>query len=148
MMTILEVNERLKQRPPFQFVDRVTEFVKGESARGIKNVSINEPYFVGHFPSAPIMPGVLIIECCAQLCSICIDLGEDDGNVDVLLKVDGFKFMKAVIPGDTLDVSVKKIRQGGVLTAFEAVVKVGEETFAKGTLTFAVADKNAVYDRG
>lgn len=146
MMTILEVNERLKQRPPFQFVDRVTEFVKGEKARGIKNVSINEPYFVGHFPGTPIMPGVLVIECCAQLCSICID--SDSDGVDVLLKVDGFRFMKAVIPGDVLDVTVTKSRQGGVLTAFDAVVKVGEEVFAKGTLTFAVADKNKVYDRG
>ena len=101
MMTILEVNKMLKQRPPFQFIDRVIELEPGEYAKGIKNVSVNEPYFVGHFPDAPVMPGVLIVECCAQLCAICIDI-PDDGKINVLLKVDNFRFNKAVIPGDTV----------------------------------------------
>lgn len=147
MMTILEVNKRLQQRPPFQFVDRVTEFEAGEYAKGIKNVSVNEPYFTGHFPDAPVMPGVLIIECCAQLCSICIDFVSEN-TVNVLLKVDNFRFNKAVIPGDTLEITVKKTRSGGTLAAFDARVCVGETVFAKGSLTFAVADKNYVFDRG
>lgn len=67
MMNIMEVNKRLRQRPPFQMIERVLELTPGESARGTKNVCINEPYFMGHFPDAPIMPGVLIIESCAQL---------------------------------------------------------------------------------
>lgn len=62
MMNILEVNKRLKQRPPFQMIEKVLELNSGESAVGIKNVSINEPYFMGHFPDTPIMPGVLIVE--------------------------------------------------------------------------------------
>ncbi len=61
-MNILEINQRIKQRPPFQMIERVTELEPGVSATGIKCVSVNEPYFMGHFPEAPIMPGVLVIE--------------------------------------------------------------------------------------
>lgn len=72
MMNLMEINSRIKQRPPFQMIERVTELEPNVSAKGIKNVSVNEPYFMGHFPDAPIMPGVLIIECAAQLCSLVI----------------------------------------------------------------------------
>ena len=105
MMNIMEVNKRLRQRPPFQMIEKVLELTPGESARGTKNVCINEPYFMGHFPDAPIMPGVLIIESCAQLCSLVIeDDGVNDDLLYVLLKVDNFKFVKPVIPGDVLDI--------------------------------------------
>ena len=77
MMNINDINKRLKQRPPFQMIERVIELTPNESARGIKCVSINEPYFMGHFPDTPIMPGVLIIEACAQLSSLVM---EDDGT--------------------------------------------------------------------
>lgn len=86
----------------------------------LKNVSINEPYFMGHFPDAPIMPGVLIIESCAQLCSLVIDDGgksREEGKLYVLLKVDGFKFVKPVIPGDTLDITVTATRINKVLAS-------------------------------
>lgn len=148
MMTILEVNEKLKQRPPFQFVDRVLEIEPGEYAKGIKNVSINEPYFGGHFPDVPVMPGVLVVECCAQLCAICIKSSDEDGQLNVLLKIDNFRFNKAVIPGDTLEITVKKTRSGGILIAFDATVCIGKTVFAKGSLTFAKADKKYVFDRG
>ena len=69
MMNLLEINQRIKQRPPFQMIERVTELEPNVSATGIKNVSVNEPYFAGHFPDTPIMPGVLLIESAAQLCS-------------------------------------------------------------------------------
>ena len=62
MMNIIEINKRIKQRPPFQMVEKVLEVVPGESVKALKNVSVNEPYFMGHFPDAPIMPGVLVIE--------------------------------------------------------------------------------------
>lgn len=67
MMNLLEINQRIKQRPPFQMIERVTELEPNVSATGIKNVSVNEPYFSGHFPDTPIMPGVLLIESAAQL---------------------------------------------------------------------------------
>ncbi len=149
MMTILEVNGKLKQRPPFQFVDRIIEYTPKEYAKGIKNVTVNEPYFSGHFPDAPVMPGVLLIECCAQMCAVCLDLGEneDPTKINVMLKADGFRFMKAVIPGDTLVITVNKTRSGGPLSVFDAVITVDGEVYVKGTLTFAVADKKAVYER-
>ena len=99
MMNINEVQKRIKQRPPFQMIEKIEEIRGGEYAKGIKNVSINEPYFMGHFPDAPIMPGVLIVEACAQLCSVTIESeGTDESKIWVLLKVDDFKFVKPVIP--------------------------------------------------
>ena len=109
MMNINEVQKRIKQRPPFQMIEKVIEIRGGEYAKGIKNVSINEPYFMGHFPDAPIMPGVLIVEACAQLCSVTIESdGTDEGKIYVLLKCDEFKFVKPVLPGDTLPTRRRK----------------------------------------
>lgn len=147
MKNIDWVNSKIKQRPPFQMIERVTDIVPGESAVGIKNVSVNEPYFVGHFPDAPIMPGVLIIESCAQLCSIAMNTDEkEDGDVlYVLLKVDNFKFVRPVIPGDTLNVSVVKTRAGGTIVSFDATVSVGGTVCAKGSMTFTAVQKSTVY---
>ena len=72
MMNINEVQKRIKQRPPFQMIEKIEEIRGGEYAKGIKNVSINEPYFMGHFPDAPIMPGVLIVEALAQCGAVAI----------------------------------------------------------------------------
>lgn len=146
MMNIFEINKRIAQRPPFQMIEKVTEYVPNESATGIKNVSVNEPYFMGHFPGTPIMPGVLIVESCAQLCSIVIDKEEGalDDTLYVLLKIDGFKFVKPVIPGDQLVISVNKTRQGGTLVVFDAVVKVDDKVYAKGSLTFTTIPKEAL----
>ena len=145
MMNIADINRRIKQRPPFQMIERVTELCPGESAVGIKNVSVNKPYFMGHFPDAPVMPGVLIIESCAQLCSLVVEEAPSDDVLYVLLKVDGFKFVKPVIPGDTLTVSVKKTRAAGTLTSFDAVVTVDGAVRAKGSMTFTAVPKDAVF---
>lgn len=146
MMNIFEINKRIAQRPPFQMIEKVTEYVPNESATGIKNVSVNEPYFMGHFPGTPIMPGVLIVESCAQLCSIVIEKEEGalDDTLYVLLKIDGFKFVKPVIPGDQLVISVNKTRQGGALVVFDCVVKVDDKVYAKGSLTFTTIPKEAL----
>ena len=102
VMNINDINKKIKQRPPFQMIEKVLELEPNVSATGLKNVSVNEPYFMGHFPGNPIMPGVLIIESCAQLCSLVIDAteGPKEDEIMVLLKVDNFKFVKAVIPGE------------------------------------------------
>ena len=146
MLNINDINKRIKQRPPFQMIERVIELNQGESATGIKNVSVNEPYFMGHFPDAPIMPGVLIIESCAQLCSLVFDT--EGGNPDiiyVLLKVDNFKFVKPVIPGDQLVITVTKTKIMGPLAVFDAVVKVNDEIRSKGTMTFTMVEKSKIY---
>lgn len=147
MMNIDEVSMKLPQRPPFQMVDRVIELVPGESSRGRKCVSVNEPYFTGHFPGAPIMPGVLLIESCAQLCSMVMDGPKEKDTLYVLLKVDGFKFLKPVIPGDVMDITVRKVREGGGLFTFEAAVWVGETLHAKGSLTFTSMDRSRIFAR-
>lgn len=148
-MNIFEISQKIAQRPPFQMIERVLELVPGERATGLKNVSVNEPYFTGHFPGTPIMPGVLIVESCAQLCSLVIEKDEKtlDENLYVLLKIDGFKFVKPVIPGDQLVISVSKTRGGGVIVGFDAVVKVDDAVFAKGSLTFTAIPKASVEQR-
>lgn len=145
-MNIYQISEKIAQRPPFQMIERVTELVPNEKATGIKNVSVNEPYFMGHFPGTPIMPGVLIVESCAQLCSLVIEKSPEDLNdkLYVLLKIDGFKFIKPVIPGDRLEITVNKTKGGGVLVGFDCVVKVDGAVFAKGALTFTTIPKEAV----
>jgi 3-hydroxyacyl-[acyl-carrier-protein] dehydratase len=146
MLNINDINKRIKQRPPFQMIERVIDWTPGESATGIKNVCINEPYFMGHFPDAPIMPGVLIIESCAQLCSLVFDT--EGGNPDiiyVLLKVNDFKFVKPVIPGDQLVITVTKTKIMGPLAVFDAVVKVNDEIRSKGTMTFTMVEKAKIY---
>lgn len=149
MMNLLEINKRIKQRPPFQMIERVLELEPNVSARGVKNVSVNEPYFVGHFPEAPIMPGVLLIESAAQLCSLVIapdDAAEDEGRLYVLLKVKDFKFLKPVIPGDTLTIDVKCTMSGAGAYEFSAVISVDGTVKAKGSMLFTSMDKSAVYD--
>lgn len=146
MMNINEVQKRIKQRPPFQMVEKVVELKSGEYAKGIKNVSINEPYFMGHFPDSPIMPGVLIIEALAQLCSVTIEGdGTDESKIYVLLKADEFKFVKPVLPGDTLTLEVTKTGGGAGLVKFDAAAYVEGQLRAKGKLAFCAVDKESIY---
>lgn len=149
MMNLPEINKRIKQRPPFQMIERVLELEPNVSAKGIKNVSVNEPYFIGHFPEAPIMPGVLLIECAAQLCSLVIapdEAANDENKLYVLLKVKDFKFLKPVIPGDTLTIDVKCTISGAGAYEFSAVISVDGTVKAKGSMLFTSMDKSAVYD--
>ena len=129
MMNLLEINQRIKQRPPFQMIERVTE-----------------PYFAGHFPDTPIMPGVLLIESAAQLCSLVFapESVEED-KLYVLLKVKDFKMLRPVIPGDTLIISVNVTMSTKSAFEFACVIKVDGEVRAKGNLLFTTMDKNAVY---
>ncbi|MDD6339910.1 MAG: 3-hydroxyacyl-ACP dehydratase FabZ [Butyrivibrio sp.] len=145
-MNIIEINKRIKQRPPFQMVERVLEVVPGESVKALKNVSVNEPYFTGHFPDAPIMPGVLVIETAAQACSLAIEAdGTDDKTIYVLLKVKDFKFVKPVIPGDTLIIDCKKTMGAAGLFTFAVTISVNDKVRAKGELMFTAVDKESIY---
>lgn len=145
MLNLAEIDARLKQRPPFQMIERVSEWIPGESAVGIKCVSVNEPYFIGHFPNAPIMPGVLITEACAQLCSLVIDTEPSEEILYVLLKIDSFKFARPILPGDRMEITVKKTREAGTLISFDAVVRADGETRAKGALTFTSVYKSKIF---
>jgi 3-hydroxyacyl-[acyl-carrier-protein] dehydratase len=148
MMNINEVQKRIKQRPPFQMIEKVVEVRNGEYAKGIKCVSINEPYFTGHFPDAPIMPGVLVIEACAQLCSITIESeGTDGDKIYVLLKCEEFKFLKPVLPGDMLEIEVTKESGGAGLVKFAARVTVDGRVKAKGILAFTSMSREDIYNQ-
>lgn len=149
MMNLLEINRRIKQRPPFQMIERVIEWEPNKSAVGIKCVSVNEPYFNGHFPEAPIMPGVLLIESAAQLCSLVIAPDEtpaDDKQLYVLLKVRDFKFIKPVIPGDLLTIRAEVVRATAAAYEFSAVITVNGETRAKGNMLFTSMSREKIYE--
>ncbi len=148
-MNLLEINKRIRQRPPFQMIERVTELEPGKSATGIKCVSVNEPYFVGHMPEYPLMPGVLMIETCAQLCSLVIEPdGLDDSKIYVLLKVKDFKFVKAVIPGDRLEIRANLIKgnPNTGLYEFDVQIYVEGQVRAKGDLMFTAVEKESIYE--
>ena len=148
MMNINEVQKRIKQRPPFQMIEKVLEVEDGEYAKGIKCVSVNEPDFAGHFPDAPIMPGVLVIEACAQLCSITMESqGTEDDKIYVLLKCEEFKFLRPVIPGDCLEIEVRKESGGAGLVKFNAKVTVDGKVKAKGILAFTSMNKEDIYNQ-
>lgn len=148
MMNINEVQKRIKQRPPFQMIEKVLEVEDGEYAKGIKCVSVNEPYFAGHFPDAPIMPGVMVIEACAQLCSITMESqGTEDDKIYVLLKCEEFKFLRPVIPGDCLEIEVRKESGGAGLVKFNAKVTVDGKVKAKGILAFTSMNKEDIYNQ-
>lgn len=145
MMNIFEVNKILKQRPPFQMIERVTALDEN-GATGTKTVSANDPWFAGHFPDTPILPGVLIVESCAQLCSVVAqsEADGDEGLLYVLLKVDGFKFLKPVVPGDVMEITVTKKSHGGPMISFDAVVNVAGACRAKGSLAFTAIPRETV----
>lgn len=145
MMNIFEINKILKQRPPFQMIERVTALDEND-ATGTKTVSANDPWFAGHFPGTPILPGVLIVESCAQLCSVVAqsEADGDEGLLYVLLKVDGFKFLKPVVPGDVMEITVTRKSHGGPMISFDAVVNVAGACRAKGSLAFTAIPRETV----
>lgn len=108
ILTVEDIQKRLPHRYPFAFVDRIIEYVPGERAVGIKNVTFNEPHFQGHFPGRPLMPGVLIVEAMAQVGGIVItQLPEVDGGLLVFAGMDKVKFRRPVVPGDQLVMTVE-----------------------------------------
>ena len=105
------IMEMIPHRAPFHLIDRIVEFAADEYAVGLKNVTVNEPQFAGHFPSAPVMPGVLIIESMAQTAAVFVvaTLGEKaEGKLVYFMSVDGARFRKPVVPGDTMLIRVDK----------------------------------------
>jgi len=125
-LDIARLLQLLPHRYPLLLVDRIIEIDGDNSAIGIKNVTINEPHFQGHFPDRPVMPGVLIIEAMAQTAgAICIhNAGAKTPNVVYFMTIDDAKFRKPVLPGDRLELHVKKLKQRGGIWKFacEAIV--------------------------
>jgi 3-hydroxyacyl-[acyl-carrier-protein] dehydratase (EC 4.2.1.-) len=142
MLNIDQIKEILPHRYPFLLVDRITELEEGKRAVGIKNVTINEPFFQGHFPSYPLMPGVLIVEAMAQVgATVMLSLEENKGKIGVFTGIDGLRFKREVRPGDTLTMTVEftKVRRG--IGKAQASAYVGEELACSGELMFAIVER-------
>jgi 3-hydroxyacyl-[acyl-carrier-protein] dehydratase len=142
---INQIQKYLFHRYPFLLVDRVLEYVPGKFGVGIKNVTINEPFFQGHFPGNPIMPGVLMIEAIAQLAAIILgtaigDSSERDPRVmGYFASVKEFKFKQPVVPGDQLRLTVEfHNRKGRIYSAKGKVEVIGGKLAAEGQLMFAL----------
>ncbi|MDR5906336.1 3-hydroxyacyl-ACP dehydratase FabZ [Franzmannia qiaohouensis] len=131
VMDINEIREYLPHRYPFLLIDRVTELELGELIRGYKNVSINEPFFNGHFPHHPIMPGVLVIEAMAQACGILgfktVNKLPADGYVYYLVGSDNVRFKRPVMPGDRLHIEAKVMREKRGIWKFACRASVDDE---------------------
>ncbi len=111
VMEIKDIMNILPHRPPFLLIDRIEEIVEGEKIVAIKNVTMNEPYFVGHFPQEPVMPGVLIVEAMAQAGAVAVlSMDKFKGKTAYFGGIDKAKFRKKVVPGDTLRIEVEIIK--------------------------------------
>jgi len=165
VIDIAKIMHAIPHRYPFLLVDRVVDLVKDESCIGIKNVTINENFFQGHFPTMPVMPGVLIIECMAQTAAVLVvetlgpdsagklvyfmtavlvveTLGPDSaGKLVYFMTIDNAKFRKPVVPGDQMRVHVKKERQRGNIWKFSAEAKVDGKVVAEATYAAMILDR-------
>lgn len=146
-LDVTQIMKMIPHRYPILLVDRLVDFVEGESAVGLKNVTMNEPHFNGHFPGMPVMPGVLIVEAMAQTSAILVvqTLGEDAaGKIVYFMTIDNARFRKPVVPGDSLYIHVEKIKQRGQVWKFKGVAKVGDTICAEATFSAMLTDQKAI----
>jgi 3-hydroxyacyl-[acyl-carrier-protein] dehydratase len=141
---VMRIMEMIPHRYPFLLIDRVVDIRRDISAVGIKNVSINEAYFQGHFPRQPVMPGVLIIEAMAQTAAVLVveTLGpESEGKLVYFMSVDNARFRKPVFPGDQLRIHVSKERNRGPVWKFKGEAKVEGGLMAEATFAAMIRDE-------
>ncbi len=143
---IARIMQAIPHRYPFLLIDRVVELVRNQSAIGIKNVSVNENFFQGHFPGHPVMPGVLIIESMAQTAAVLVveTLGGDAaGRVVYFMSIEGAKFRRPVVPGDQLRIHITKERSRGNVWKFNAVARVDGVAVAEATYAAMIMERAA-----
>jgi len=139
VLGIEEIQKIIPHRYPFLLIDRIIDYEPGKKAKGIKNVTVNEPFFNGHFPGYPVMPGVLIVEALAQVGAVSIlSIEANKGKIAFFAGIDGFRFRKQVVPGDQLVLEVEITKSKGPVGKGKAVASVDGEVVAEGELTFAV----------
>jgi len=143
IIDINEIMEMIPHRYPFLLIDKVKDIQSGESAIGIKNVTIGEPYFKGHFPGHPIMPGVLIIEAMAQTSAVLVveAMGKKENRLVYFMTVDQARFRKPVLPGDLLELTVRKERSRGNVWKFKGEAHVDSNLKAEAVFSAMIVDK-------
>ncbi len=143
MMTITDIQKILPHRYPFLLVDKITEMEEGKSITGIKNVTINEPFFQGHFPGNPIMPGVLICEALAQAGAVLLlSMPENKGKLGVFTGINNFKFRRQVVPGDTLTLQAELLKYRHGMGQAKVKATVDGALAAAGEISFAIIENN------
>ncbi|NLZ93890.1 MAG: 3-hydroxyacyl-ACP dehydratase FabZ [Firmicutes bacterium] len=137
-----DIQSVLPHRYPFLLVDRILEVEPGKRAKGIKNVTINEPFFQGHFPGYPVMPGVLIVEALAQVGAFAIlSMPEHQGKIALFAGIDQLRFKQQVVPGDVLELELEVLKLRGTVGKGRGVATVGGKVAVSGELMFALTEK-------
>nr|WP_243429515.1 3-hydroxyacyl-ACP dehydratase FabZ [Acetobacter sacchari] len=140
---IMRIMEAIPHRYPFLLIDRMVDVELGQSAVGVKNVSVNEPFFQGHFPARPVMPGVLLIEAMAQTAAtlVVLTLGSAfEGKLVYFMTIEGAKFRRPVGPGDQVRIHVEKERQRANVWKFRGVARVEGVSVAEATFSAMIMD--------
>lgn len=136
-----QIAEILPHRYPFALIDRITDFEPGKWAKGIKCVTINEPFFQGHFPGYPVMPGVLLLEALAQTGAVAaLSLPENRGKIALFGGVKNARFKRQVVPGDVVELSCELVEQKGPVGIGKGTARVDGQIAAKAELIFAITD--------
>ena len=144
-INITEIMDLIPHRYPMLLVDRILEYVPHESAVGLKNVTFNEPFFNGHFPGNPVMPGVLIVEAMAQTAGILVvhSLGQSGaGKMVYFMTIESAKFRKPVVPGDSMHIHVQCIKSRGNVYKFRGEAKVDGVLCAEAEYSAMIFDKD------
>ena len=141
---IVRIMEMIPHRFPMLLIDRVVELIPDEAATGIKNVTINEPYFGGHFPRLPVVPGVMIIESMAQTAAVLVvhTLGpESEGKLVYFMSIEAARFRRPIVPGDQMRVYVRKTRNRGPVWKFATTVTVEGTLAAEASFAAMIQDR-------
>ncbi|MDR3119963.1 MAG: 3-hydroxyacyl-ACP dehydratase FabZ [Clostridiales bacterium] len=139
MLTNIEIQNILPHRYPFLLVDKILEVTPGKRAVGQKNVTVNEPFFQGHFPGNPIMPGVLIVEALAQVAGVAgLSMPENQGKLGLFAGIDGMKFKRQVVPGDTLILEAEFLVLRMGIGKVKVCAKVDGQVAAEGEIRVAI----------
>ncbi|MCS7078952.1 MAG: 3-hydroxyacyl-ACP dehydratase FabZ [Chloracidobacterium sp.] len=146
VMNVAQIQTFLPHRYPFLLVDRIIALTPGERIVGLKNVTINEPFFQGHFPGMPVMPGVLQIEAMAQTGGLLLlnQIAEPEKKLLLFAGIDDVKFRRPVVPGDTLHIAMTLLRFKGKIARLRGDIKVEGQTVSEATITSVLVDRDSL----